>query len=130
MDHHETLDRFFPAMFNQDSETLAELLAEDVRWLVPPSVAERFGEVQGRKKVLDFLTAAGGDFFEPGSFRLDPHMKVVEGDCAAVIAHMRGQTASGQPYQNEYAFSFRFQGEQICEVRELLDTAQFQSYFP
>jgi len=130
MDHHETLDRFFPAMFNNDAETLAELLAEDIRWLVPPSVAARFGEIQGRKKVVDFLTDAGGDFFESGSFRLEAHMKVVEGDCAAVIAHMQGRTANGQPYQNEYAFSFRFQREQICEVRELLDTAQFRSYFP
>ena len=130
MNHHATLDRFFPAMFNGDTETLAELFAEDVRWHVPPSIAERFGEVRGRQSVLDFLTGAGGDFFEPASFHLEAHMKVVEGDCAAVIGHMEARTAGGKPYQNEYAFSFRFLGERICEVRELLDTAHFQSYFP
>ena len=130
MDHHATLDRFFPAMFANDAETLAELFAEDIAWQLPPSIAERFGEVRGRQSVLDFLTGAGGTFFEPGSFRLETHMKIVEGDSAAVIAQMEGRTASGKPYRNEYAFSFRFQEEHICEVRELLDTAHFQSHFP
>jgi len=130
MDPHATLDRFFPAMFSGDQETLATLFAEDIAWRVPPSIAERFGEIQGRQTVLDFLGAAGGALFEPGSFRLEAHMQVVEGDNAAVIAHMVGRTASGQPYQNEYAFSFRFREGRICEVRELLDTAHFQSYFP
>ena len=56
-------------------------------------------------------------------------MRVAEEDNAVVIARIRGRTAKGRPYQNEYALSFRFREGHIHEVRELLDTAHFQSHF-
>ena len=129
MDKHAILDRFFPAMFGKDWETLSELLTEDIAWNVPPSIADQFGELRGRQAVIDFLSSASGDFFEPGSFVLEPHMRVAEEDNAVWIARIRGRTAKGRPYQNEYAFSFRFREGHIHEVRELLDTAHFQSHF-
>ncbi|MCH2172716.1 nuclear transport factor 2 family protein [Myxococcota bacterium] len=129
MDHHKTLERFFPAMFGDERETLGELFDEDIVWLVPPSVAEQLGEMRGRQSVIDFLCSAGGELFEPGSLQLDPHLQVVEGDAAVVVAQMRARTANGAPYQNEYAFSFLFRDGRICEVRELLDTANFQAQF-
>lgn len=129
MDHHTTLERFFPAMFGDERETLGELFDEDIVWRVPPSVAERLGEIQGRQSVIDFLCGAGGEIFEAGSFHLEPHLQVVEGDAAVVVARMRARLANGNPYQNEYAFSFRFRDGRICEVRELLDTANFQAQF-
>ncbi|HEX4218817.1 MAG TPA: hypothetical protein VHZ02_10640 [Acidimicrobiales bacterium] len=46
-----------------------------------------------------------------------------EGDKYMKIAHSEGTTVSGEPYRNEYATVFRFEGDQIVEIVEYLDTA-------
>jgi ketosteroid isomerase-like protein len=46
-----------------------------------------------------------------------------EGDTYVKIAHSEGTTVSGEPYRNEYATVFRFDGDQIVDVVEYLDTA-------
>jgi hypothetical protein len=33
-----------------------------------------------------------------------------------------GKTASGKPYNNEFMFTFRFDGEKIASVREFMDS--------
>ena len=33
-----------------------------------------------------------------------------------------GKTASGKPYNNEYMFTFRFEGEKIVSVKEFMDS--------
>jgi ketosteroid isomerase-like protein len=46
-----------------------------------------------------------------------------EGDAYVKLAHSEGMTTGGQPYRNEYATVFRFEGDTIVEVVEYLDTA-------
>jgi len=46
-----------------------------------------------------------------------------EGDKFVKIAHSEGTTMSGEPYRNEYATVFRFEGDQIVDIVEYLDTA-------
>jgi uncharacterized protein len=46
-----------------------------------------------------------------------------EGDKFVKIAHSEGTTVSGEPYRNEYATVFRFEGDQIVDIVEYLDTA-------
>ena len=46
-----------------------------------------------------------------------------EGDAYVKLAHSEGTTTDGQPYRNEYATVFRFEGDTIVEVVEYLDTA-------
>jgi ketosteroid isomerase-like protein len=46
-----------------------------------------------------------------------------EGDAYVKLAHSEGRTTDGQPYRNEYATLFRFEGDTIVEVVEYLDTA-------
>ena len=46
-----------------------------------------------------------------------------EGDTFVKIAHSEGTTTSGDPYRNEYATVFRFEGDKIVDVVEYLDTA-------
>jgi ketosteroid isomerase-like protein len=48
---------------------------------------------------------------------------VGEGNTYVKIAHSEGITTGGQPYRNEYATVFRFQGDKITEVVEYLDTS-------
>ncbi|MBJ19345.1 MAG: nuclear transport factor 2 family protein [bacterium] len=127
MTPHATLERFFPAMFASDRETLGTLLAKDVIWHVPPFSAERFPDLESREDVVDFLCGAGDAYYEPGSFSLEVEVQAVEEDRAVVLGLMRATTAKGSPYSNRYAFGFRFRDGAICEVWELLDSVHFES---
>ena len=123
--NHERVERFFPAMFANDRDTLHELFADDVVWHLPPSTLQQLEEPKGREQVVAFLCHGGAAFFEPGSFQLKPEVQAVEGDQAVVVGWMRARTAKGSDYQNRYAFAFRFRNGAICDVWELLDTAHF-----
>lgn len=126
MTPHVILDRFFPAMFSDDRETLTTLLAEDIVWHAPPFARARFGDPVGRKAVLDFLCGAGDEFYRPGSFEIEPELQAIEGDRGIVMATLRATTARGEPYENRYAFGFRFRDGQISEAWELLDSLHFE----
>lgn len=123
---HETLERFFPAMFRDDREALAPLLTEDIEWHAPPFAARSFGELRGAERVLAFLCEGGDAFYEPGSFEMDVEVQAVEEDRAVVIATLRARTIHGRPYSNRYAFGFRFQDGRIREAWELMDSVRFQ----
>lgn len=124
---HALIERVFPAMFANDADALAELLHPDVEWHVPPFVGERFGSLAGREAVLGFLCSAGDEFYQPGSSSLAVDVQAVEGDRAVVLGRIRAITAKGAPYENRYAFGFRFEDGRIREVWELLDSLHFQT---
>ena len=126
MTSKETLDRFFPAMFSDDRETLTGLLTEGVVWHAPPFARERFGDPVGRQAVVDFLCGAGDEFYRAGSFSIERELQAIEDDRAIVIAILRATMARGQPYENRYAFGFRFRDGRIDEVWELLDSLHFE----
>jgi ketosteroid isomerase-like protein len=122
----DVLERFFPAMFGDDADTLSELLHPQVEWHVPPFVADRFGALEGRDTVVGFLCSAGGDFYQPGTSSLEIEVQAVEDDRAIVLGKIRAVLAKGGPYENRYAFAFRFADGRIREVFELLDSLHFR----
>ena len=127
MTPQESLERFFPAMFQDDRETLASILTDDVVWHVPPFTEARFGNQIGKEAVIGFLCGAGDEFYQPGSFSIDIEVQAVEGDQAIVLGKIRATTARGTPYSNRYAFGFRFRDGRISEAWELLDSLHFES---
>lgn len=127
MTAHETLERFFPAMFEDDRETLRELFAESAVWHVPPFTEARFGDRIGREAIIDFLCGVGDEFYQPGSYSLDVEVRAVEKDQAIVMGRILATTAKGRPYANRYAFGFRFDDGRIIEAWELLDSVHFES---
>jgi ketosteroid isomerase-like protein len=50
---------------------------------------------------------------------------ITGGDCVAAQATLTATMAGGAPYTNQYVYVFRFEGSQIAEVWEYLDTAYF-----
>jgi ketosteroid isomerase-like protein len=114
------------SMANGETGDLADLLAEDVAWWVPPSAAAQGlpRPLIGRAQVIP-LIAEPTMFFRPGTRRWTVHHLVEEGDLVAVHANLQGQTAGGGPYTNEYHFLVRFEDGAIAEVWEHVDTAAF-----
>lgn len=125
-DPHRLLERFFPAMFGDDAETLRELLHADVVWHVPPFASGDFGPLVGREAVVGFLCSAGDAYYQPGTTELDVEVQAVEDDRAVVVGQMRARLPSGAPYDNRYAFAFRFADDAIREIFELLDSVHFE----
>jgi ketosteroid isomerase-like protein len=123
---HATLERFFPAMFADDRETLRALITPDIEWHAPPFAEGDFGELRGSERILDFLCTGGDAYYEPGSFSMETEVQAVEGDRAVVICRLNARTVRGRPYGNRYAFGFRFREGRICEAWELLDSLCFR----
>jgi ketosteroid isomerase-like protein len=126
MTNHETLERFFPAMFGNDREELQGLLADNIVWHVPPFTLDRFGDLVGGAAVIDFLCGAGDEFYRAGSFSLDVEVQAIEEDRGIMMGTMSATTAKDAPYSNRYAFGFRFAEGRIIEVWELLDSVHFE----
>ena len=111
------------AMETGDTETLARLLTDDVRWWVPQSAVEHTGlprPMEGKDDVVGLVGGADA-YFSEMHWTID--QLVAEGDHVAVHVHMQGRTASGNDYLNQYHMLYRLVGGRIAEVWEYLDTA-------
>jgi ketosteroid isomerase-like protein len=124
------IERFLPALVDDDAEAMRPLVHDDVVWWVPASSAARFG--LDRPLVgwdtIDWFGGNGWKAFVPGSSVLTVHHLVAEGDL--VSAHYRrtarlvgkgGADIGG--YDAEYNILFRLVDGRIAEVWEVADTA-------
>jgi ketosteroid isomerase-like protein len=110
--------------------SLPDLLTDDASWWVPPS-SPMGGLREGKAAVLE-LIASGGDLYDAGTpMHVSIEQMVADDEWVAVQLTLAARTARGEAYENHYHFAFRIRGEQICEVKEHLDTfyAQ-QKLFP
>jgi len=127
---HDLATEFLNAMAARDSDTLRQILSEDVVWHTPPSTMPAFrGPHVGRAAAIALITEAGGSLFVAGTQRIAPMMIVAEGGLVAVQFRMTAQTASGRDYDNQYAFFFRCEGGQIAEIWENVDTGYVYGVF-
>jgi len=122
-----TVRAFLDAMGEYDAETLRSLLTDDARWWVPPSAEGRLERpMVGGTKVAEL---AGGQLtraFRPGSTSWDVEHVTAEDNRVSILMQRRSLSAVGKPYLNQYHWLFRFDGDRIAEVWEILDTAMAQ----
>jgi uncharacterized protein len=116
------VQRYFDAM-RTGSPALADLLADDVTWWVPPS-SPLGGLHEGRAKVLALMAQGVGLYDGPLAITIES--LIAEGDRAAVQVVIDGRTAKGEPYHNFYHFAFRVRDGKIRAVREYVDTLYAQ----
>ena len=98
------------------------LLTDHVHWWVQRSTAHEGFErpLVGPDAVLT-LVGSTADYFS--DFRWDIQRMVAEGDLVAVQATVYGTRNDGRPYENDYHFLFRLEGDCIAEVWESMDSA-------
>jgi ketosteroid isomerase-like protein len=129
MDHPEAerlVGALLGAIGGADAATMTSLLAEDVRWWFPPSVAARHGAghpVVGREAVMRQLIPEESAFLE-GTTNYEVLHLLVDG--ALVVAHFvrTGVVRGGRSYRVEYVFLLRVEAGRIIEVRHGMDTLQ------
>jgi len=111
----------FAAVANGDPSLFLQLFAPEITYTIIGS--GRFsGTARGVDEVLSqIVVPLSGALAGPLQLHID-HM-VAEGDCVAWQARGEATLQSGAPYNNVYLFVYRFDGAQVVEATEYLDTA-------
>ena len=100
----------------------ADLLADDVRWLVPQS-SSMAGTHEGKPAVLAMMAKGVGAYSSDVPFEIDVQRLVGEDDWVCAQVEIRAAARDGTPYRNHYHFAMRVCDGRLVEVREYVDTA-------
>lgn len=111
---------YFERMARGDG-SVAELLAPEVVWWVPPST-DWGGSYEGREAVLGLMEGATALYDAATPLRVEIQQLIAEDDWVSAQFVMRGRTARGEGYENHYHFAFRIREGLIVRVHEYLDT--------
>ena len=115
--------RYFKAIEDADYETIEKLLADEVRFWLPPSVPDGV-EFAGRHEVMRNIVESIAGLYD---VRVGLHPEIqnltAEDDRVAAELVIRGRSkASGKDYENHYHFLFVISDGRIAEFHEHLDT--------
>ncbi|MGH7290734.1 MAG: nuclear transport factor 2 family protein [Myxococcota bacterium] len=115
--------RYFKAIEEADYDTIEKLLADEVRFWLPPSVPDA-GELQGRADIMRNIVESIAGLYD---VRVGLHPEIrhltAEDDRVAAELMIRGRSkASGLDYANHYHFLFVIREGRIAEFHEHLDT--------
>jgi hypothetical protein len=115
--------RYFQAIEAADYPAIEGLLAEQVRFWLPPSVPDG-ATLQNRGDVMRNIRESIAGLYDT---RVGLHPEIVnltaEEDRVAAELVIRGRAkASGADYENHYHFLFVIRGGKIAEFHEHLDT--------
>ena len=119
-DNKQIIVSIYNALAQGDTSVFAKACHPDYVWRFPGhhSWAKRFeGQAAIQRNLIMPLYALFATQYKAHAINL-----MGEGDC--VVAEVRGDvmTKTGQRYNNEYCFVFKFQGGKIIEVVEYCDT--------
>ena len=115
--------RYFKAIEDADYDTIEKLLADEVRFWLPPSVPDGV-EFQGRPDIMRNIVESIAGLYDV-HVGLHPEIRhlTAEDDRVAAELVIRGRSkASGLDYENHYHFLFVIREGRIVEFHEHLDT--------
>lgn len=121
IENKETIRRIYAALETGDRSVFGDSVHPDYAWVLTgrSNWSRRFdGQETVRRDLLAPLFNLFADTYTARAVNL-----IAEGD--QVVAEVRGSVLakSGQRYDNEYCFIFRFRDGKIFEVVEYCDTA-------
>lgn len=115
--------RYFAALEGADYAALEALLADEVRFWLPPSVPD-FALLANRDDVMRNIRESIAGLYDT-RVGLHPEIRnlTAEDDRVAAELVIRGRAkANGADYENHYHFLFVIRGGKIVEFHEHLDT--------
>jgi ketosteroid isomerase-like protein len=115
--------RYFKAIEEADYDAIEALLADQVRFWLPPSVPDGV-EFAGRREVMrNIVESIAGLYDTRVGLRPEIQHLTAEDDRVAAELVIRGRSkASGRDYENHYHFLFVIRDGRIAEFHEHLDT--------
>ena len=125
-DHFAAKERF-------DKDAILNQLTPDAKWWVPLSGAQRgiaSRPIEGGQTIADVLTnTLSTQLYAKERTWTVQHVVADDAVGAAQVQLSTTLAASGTPYENVYAYFFRFVDGKIAEIWEHLDTAYAFSLF-
>ena len=117
----------FAAKARFDRATIVDQLTPDAKWWVPVSGAQRgiaTRPIESGQTIADILTSTLSTQLYSKERTWTVEYVVADDEVGAAQVHLSTTlAASGTPYDNTYAYIFRFAGGKIAEIWEHLDTA-------
>jgi ketosteroid isomerase-like protein len=121
---------YFDAVCAADADRLRALFSEDVHWRIPKGAIPPYGGThRGAEKVIDMMLSAVGQSFVAGSQKFHVQTILVGDGVVCAETEMTAQAPDGRNYRNDYTFFFKFEGENISEIREHVDTRYAAEFF-
>jgi ketosteroid isomerase-like protein len=120
MNTRDTIDTYYDSVNRGDWDTWLTLFTDDV--IVDEQLA---GHAEG----IEVLRGAV-DGFKRGysKFQNVPRQIVIDGDQAAVVAHISAANASGEPIEADVANYFRLKDGKIAYMANFHDSVPFEPY--
>ncbi|KAJ7638104.1 hypothetical protein B0H17DRAFT_1339441 [Mycena rosella] len=117
----ERAQAFISALSNFDGDTITPILSpEFTHRIFPLSLGGNGKAVRNKDEFLDLLRSVSSMIT---SLNFQTPLDIIQAQ-DVVIFHLLadGKTKNGKEYKNEYMFTIRFDGEQIHDVREFMDS--------
>ncbi len=115
-------------MMASNIELMSTLLADNVIWHPPTSVAAQFGsEVHGLKSVIAFLTENPEKFYKAGTRRAEILHVVSENDQVSLHFNFHAKPQIGGDLCTCANWLFELKETRIIAVWEILDLAEWNS---
>jgi ketosteroid isomerase-like protein len=120
MDNRQLMREVMEAMAAGTLQALFDAMADDVTWRWM-GVGQWSRTFEGKQVVLRDLFGGVAEGLA-GSFSVEVHRILADGDHVVVEHTGRNETPDGRRYDNNYCWVCRFDGGLIREIREYMDT--------
>ena len=118
----EVVEAFYRALAERNYERVALYLDDDIRWSIsgPVELLPFCGQRVGKAAAMDVITRLVPQVLATRHFL--PDMKLVEGDCAAILARLYGTQPNGRAISYRISHFMRFRNNKIVEYTSVLDS--------
>ena len=117
---HGLIDRFFHCVNNRDFLGFAELLDEDIHFMMIGSTPLS-GTADSREGMLAVVGRVA-EYVDENFIHLEEVDRIVSGNRGAMRSLGSARTSDGRPYNNTYLHMIKVEDGRIVEFIEYLDT--------
>jgi ketosteroid isomerase-like protein len=125
--NEQLVREFFATLSTGDLEALRARLHHDGSLEVMGLTIPGAGLTEGRDAVIDEFLAPVRGMFEDGDPKVHIKRMFSSGDLVAAETEATGTLRNGNEYHNRYAWIVEIKDDQVCHLREYLDTAYIMS---
>jgi len=125
--NEQLVRQFFDTLSTGDLEALRKLIHPEGSWEVMGTTIPGAGLTSGRDAVIDVFLAPVRGMFEPGDPKVTIKRMVSSGDTVAAETEAIGMLSNGNRYHNRYAWMIDIKDDQVCHLKEYMDTAYIMS---
>ena len=125
--NEQLVREFFETLSTGDLEALRRRLHPDGSWEAMGTTIPGAGLTSGGDAVIDEFLAPVRGLFEEGDPKITVKRLFSSGDLVAAETEAIGSLSNGKHYHNRYAWIIEIKDDQVCHLREYMDTAYIMS---